>query len=85
MRGIAGQIELLGQMKNFISDLSDKFEDILKTQEGFVKELDSEGLEYKILQNFEESVLENREKTPWKLLKFLLKNLLIIKLKLGNY
>ena len=62
MRGIAGQIELLGQMKNFISDLSDKFEDILKTQEGFVKELDSEGLEYKILQNFEESVLENRNK-----------------------
>lgn len=61
-RGIDGQIDLLGQMKNFISNLADQFEDIIKTQEGFVRGLDSEGLDYKILQKFEESVLDNRNK-----------------------
>ncbi len=61
-RGIDGQIDLLEQMKSFLSNLSEKFEEIIKTQEGFIRGLDSEGLDYKLLETFEDYLEENRNK-----------------------
>ncbi len=61
-RGIDGQIELLEQMKNFLSNLTQQFDEITKTQESFVRGLDSEGLDFKLLENFENSVEDNRNK-----------------------
>lgn len=61
-RGIDGQIELLEQMKTFLSNLIQQFEEITKTQESFVRDLDSEGLDFKLLENFENSVEDNRNK-----------------------
>lgn len=61
-RGIDGQIDLLQQMKQFLSTLIDQFEEITKTQEGFIRGLDSEGIDVKLLQRFEDEFNENKSK-----------------------
>lgn len=61
-RGIDGQIDLLQQMKQFLSNLIEQFEGITKTQEGFIRGLDSEGIDVKLLQRFEDEFNENKSK-----------------------
>ena len=61
-RGIEGQIELLQQMKQFLSNLIEQFEEITKTQEGFIRNLDSEGLGFQLLDRFEDEFNENKSK-----------------------
>ena len=61
-RGIDGQIDLLEQMKGFLSKLSEQFENVIKTQESFIRGLDSEGLDFKLLEKFEDYLEENRNK-----------------------
>ena len=61
-RGIDGQIDLLQQMKDFLSNLTEQFEEITKTQEGFIRGLDSEGIDVKLLQRFEDEFNENKSK-----------------------
>ena len=61
-RGIDGQIDLLEQMKDFLSNLSEQFEEMMKTQEGFIRGLDSEGLDLKLLETFESYLEENKNK-----------------------
>lgn len=61
-RGIDGQIDLLQQMKQFLSSLIDQFEEVTKTQENFIRGLDSEGLDFKLLERFEDEFNENKSK-----------------------
>lgn len=62
-RGIDGQIELLNQMKTFLEGLSEQFDEINKRKQQFLNSLDSEGLDLKLLQRFEEYFAENKQKT----------------------
>jgi hypothetical protein len=61
-RGIDGQIDLLEQMKDFLSKLSQQFDEVTKTQENFIRGLDSEGLDFKLLEKFEDYLEDNRNK-----------------------
>lgn len=61
-RGIDGQLELLEKMKTFLSNLTLQFEETIKTQENFVNDLDSEGLDLKLLKTFQNDVYDNRKK-----------------------
>jgi len=61
-RGIDGQIDLLQQMKQFLSNLIEQFEEVTKTQENFIRGLDSEGIDFKLLERFEDEFNENKAK-----------------------
>jgi succinate dehydrogenase/fumarate reductase flavoprotein subunit len=61
-RGIDGQIELLNQMKAFLQELQEQFDDINKKQQYFLNGLDGEGIDVKILQRFEEYFEETKQK-----------------------
>ncbi len=61
-RGIDGQIELLNQMKAFLQELQEQFDDINKKQQYFLNGLDGEGMDVKVLQRFEEYFEETKQK-----------------------
>jgi hypothetical protein len=61
-RGIDGQIDLLDQMKSFLEGMAESFESMIQTQDAFLRGLDSEGLDLKLLQRFEEYSQNNKSK-----------------------
>ena len=60
--GIDGQIELLDQMKSFLTNVNAQFEEAIKTQSNFLDGLESEGLDLKILDRLQDFLSEKRDK-----------------------
>lgn len=62
LRGIDGQIELLDSMKHFLIQLIEQINETSATNEQFIKQLDSEQLDLKILGTLEDFLSQTRAK-----------------------
>lgn len=61
-RGIDGQIELLDSMKSFLLQLTEQIEETQATNEQFIRQLDSEMIDLKILDTLEDYLSQTRSK-----------------------